>query len=303
MKVAIAGGTGFVGRALTKELLNRGYEIVIFTRKKVVSSDKNIQYIQWLQHEIDNKKIEDIDIFINLAGESINSRWTKKQKQLILRSRVEATNEIVQMIQRMPNKPQILIQASAVGFYGTSLTKTFTEAELHPGEDFLATTVTNWEKSAQQVASVNVRTVYCRFGIILHKSEGALPRMALPYHLFTGGKIGTGQQWVSWIHIDDVVSGILYAIDQPELEGAVNFTTPHPVSMNTFGQLLGKTLHRPHWFPVPAFMLKFILGEMSILVLEGQKALPEKLVKHGFLFQYPQLEAALNDIYPTYKVP
>lgn len=299
MKVAIAGGTGFVGRALTKKLLNRGDQVVIFTRKNKVSTEKNIEYIQWLQHDQQyGQAINDIDVIINLAGESINSgRWTNKRKQLILNSRIETTTEIVRIIEQMPAKPKALIQASAIGYYGTSTTNTFTEEKQTPGDDFLATTVKLWEQTAQQATDLGVRTVFCRFGIILDKSDGALPRIAFPYHYFIGGKIGNGQQWVSWIHLEDVVRGILFTIDNENIHGAVNFTAPSPVTMNTFGKQLSHVLNRPHWLPVPAFMLKMLLGEMSILVIAGQKVLPHQLEQNGFVFHYPQLEKALSDIY------
>ncbi|USK50986.1 TIGR01777 family oxidoreductase [Bacillus sp. CMF12] len=300
MRIAIAGGTGFVGNALVKKLLEIKHEIFILTRN---ISDKqhykNLNYVQWLNDDDSPEDVlEGIDVFINLAGESINSgRWTEERKKRILNSRITATKEVLRIIGRLEEKPYTLINASAVGYYGTSQIETFTEASRKSGTDFLAETVRRWEEEAAKAEEFEVRTVFCRFGIILEKNDGALPRMAFPYKLFAGGTVGTGSQWVSWIHLDDAVNGILFCIDQEQLQGPVNFTSPHPVTMKEFGQILGEVLNRPHWMPAPGFALKIALGEMSTLVLEGQKVLPEKLQSFGFDFLYPDLKAALGDIY------
>lgn len=300
MRIAIAGGTGFVGNALVKKLLGIKHEIFILTRN---ISDKqhykNLNYVQWLNDDDSPEDVlEGIDVFINLAGESINSgRWTEERKKRILNSRITATKEVLRIIGRLEEKPYTLINASAVGYYGTSQIETFTEASRKSGTDFLAETVRRWEEEAAKAEEFEVRTVFCRFGIILEKNDGALPRMAFPYKLFAGGTVGTGSQWVSWIHLDDAVNGILFCIDQEQLQGPVNFTSPHPVTMKEFGQILGEVLNRPHWMPAPGFALKIALGEMSTLVLEGQKVLPEKLQSFGFDFLYPDLKAALGDIY------
>lgn len=300
MRIAIAGGTGFVGNALVKKLLEKKHEIFILTRN---ISDKqhfkNLNYVQWLNdHDSPEDVLESIDVFINLAGESINSgRWTEDRKKRLLNSRITATKEVRRIISRLEEKPYTLINASAVGYYGTSQVETFTESSRKSGTDFLAETVRRWEEEAAKAEEFEVRTVYCRFGIILEKNDGALPRMALPYKLFAGGTVGTGSQWVSWIHLDDAVSGILFCIEHEQLQGPVNFTSPYPVTMKEFGQILGEVLNRPHWMPAPGFALKIALGEMSTLVLEGQKVLPEKLQSFGYEFLYPELKAALSDIY------
>ncbi|UOE56493.1 TIGR01777 family oxidoreductase [Cytobacillus oceanisediminis] len=300
MRIAIAGGTGFVGNALVKKLLEIKHEIFILTRNiSDKQHSKNLNYVQWLNDDDSPEDVlEGIDVFINLAGESINSgRWTEERKKRILNSRITATKEVLRIIGRLEEKPYTLINASAVGYYGTSQIETFTEASRKSGTDFLAETVRRWEEEAAKAEEFEVRTVFCRFGIILEKNDGALPRMAFPYKLFAGGTVGTGSQWVSWIHLDDAVNGILFCIDQEQLQGPVNFTSPHPVTMKEFGQILGEVLNRPHWMPAPGFALKIALGEMSTLVLEGQKVLPEKLQSFGFDFLYPDLKAALGDIY------
>ncbi|WP_404358075.1 TIGR01777 family oxidoreductase [Cytobacillus firmus] len=300
MRIAIAGGTGFVGSVLVKKLLDKNHELFILTRNTADKhSSKNLQYVQWLNDDDSPEDaLESIDVFINLAGESINSgRWTDERKKRILNSRITATREVLRIVSRLEEKPYTLINASAVGYYGTSLNETFTEANSKSGTDFLAETVTRWEEEASKAEEFEVRTVFCRFGIILEKDDGALPRMALPYKLFAGGPVGTGDQWVSWIHLDDVVNGILYCIEHEQLQGPVNFTSPNPLTMKEFGKILGEVLNRPHWLPAPGFALKIALGEMSTLVLEGQKVLPEKLQALGYDFLYPDLRSALRNIY------
>lgn len=300
MRIAIAGGTGFVGSALVKKLLDKKHELFILTRNTADKhSSKNLQYVQWLNDDDSPEDaLESIDVFINLAGESINSgRWTDERKQRILNSRITATREVLRIISRLEEKPYTLINASAVGYYGTSRNETFTEANRKSGTDFLAETVRRWEDEASKAEEFEVRTVFCRFGIILEKNDGALPRMSLPYKLFAGGPVGTGEQWVSWIHLDDVVNGILYCLEHEKLQGPVNFTSPNPLTMKEFGKILGEVLNRPHWLPAPGFALKIALGEMSTLVLEGQKVLPEKLQALGYDFLYPDLRSALRNIY------
>lgn len=300
MKIAVTGGTGFVGRALTKVFVQNGHEVYILTRKKNANENKKqLTYVQWLNDgDRPWEKLEGVDVFINLAGESINSgRWSENRKKRILESRISATNEVLKIVSRLKKKPDVFIQASAVGFYGISDSETFTEDSSEAGDDFLARTVQQWEAAASKVEDLNIRTVYCRFGIILDNLDGALPRIALPYKAFAGGTVGTGNQWVSWIHLKDVVNGILFAVSNKQLKGPVNFTAPNPVKMKEFGRTLGKVLHRPHWMPAPRFALKIALGKMSILVLEGQKVLPQKLLANGYSFLYEDLKNALEDIY------
>ncbi|MFE4521497.1 TIGR01777 family oxidoreductase [Cytobacillus firmus] len=300
MRIAIAGGTGFVGSTLVKQLLEKKHELFILTRNTADKhTSKNLNYVQWLtDDDSPEDALEGIDVFINLAGESINSgRWTDERKKRIFNSRITATREVIRIISRLEEKPYTLINASAVGYYGTSWNETFTEATRKSGTDFLAETVRRWEEEASKAEEFEVRTVFCRFGIILEKNDGALPRMALPYKLFAGGPVGTGDQWVSWIHLDDVVNGILFCIEHEQLQGPVNFTSPNPLKMKEFGKILGEVLNRPHWMPAPGFALKIALGEMSTLVLEGQNVFPEKLQAFGYDFLYPDLRSALRNIY------
>ncbi|MBN6888286.1 uncharacterized protein ACUXCC_003209 [Cytobacillus horneckiae] len=301
MKIALTGGTGFVGKHLTNELLNNGHELYILTRSLANKSEKNnITYVQWLNKEDEpEKQLDGIDVFINLAGESINSgRWTKERKQKILDSRLTSTREVMRIINRLDEKPYTLINASAVGFYGTSQTAVFDEEVRKSGDDFLSLTVKAWEEEAMHAEKEwEIRTAFCRFGIILDKHEGALPRMALPYKLFAGGTIGDGEQWLSWIHIRDVVGAIEFIIKNESIDGPVNFTAPSPVTMKNFGKMLGKALNRPHWLPVPEPAIELALGEMSILITKGQKVLPSKLLKSGYQFHYSNLQTVLQAIY------
>lgn len=298
MKVVIAGGTGFVGRALSNLLLQKGHDVIVLTRNKNKQSDARITYIEWLNNEsIEYEKLNDVDAIINLAGESINNRWTTTMKEHILTSRLKTTESIHQLIKKLSKKPNVYIQASAIGFYGTSDTETFTEKHEQAGNDFLAKVVSNWEQIGKRIENEGIRTVYMRFGVVLDRNEGALPRLVFPYKLFTGGTIGNGKQWISWIHINDVCKLILFAIEQKDLNGIVNVTAPNPVQMKTFGKTVSRVLKRPHWLPVPAFVLKTMLGEMSMLILKGQRVLPEKALQHGFTFQFNTVQETLEDLF------
>ncbi|RFU69409.1 TIGR01777 family oxidoreductase [Bacillus sp. V59.32b] len=299
MKIAIAGGSGFVGTALTGELLKEKHEVYILTRNpdKHIPDDA-VRYVRWLRDgSHPEKDLEGIDVFMNLSGESLNSgRWTDDRKRRIVESRMQSSKEMVRILSQLQKKPKTVINASAIGYYGTSEVNTYTEETASDGDDFLSRTVQLWEKEAMKASSYTERIVLTRFGVILGEKEGALSSIVLPYKLFGGGKIGSGRQWMSWIHIKDVTRAIIFCMNHQDIQGQVNFTSPNPVHMDLFGRTVGKVLHRPHWFPVPAFMLSTLLGEMSVLVLEGQKVIPEKLLSHHFEFSYPDLSSALEDL-------
>ncbi|MCF6139307.1 TIGR01777 family oxidoreductase [Pseudalkalibacillus berkeleyi] len=298
MKIAISGGTGFVGAALTDQFIKQNHHVYVLTRNPTGKPEKeNVTYIEWMHDNGELPTLSGIDAFINLAGETINGRWTDEKKEKILSSRIHATREILKIIERMESKPKVLINASAIGYYGTSKSKTFDEHTSTSGDDFLAHVTAEWEKEAMKAEQNGVRVVRTRFGLILAKNEGALPRMTLPYKLYVGGPIGSGKQWYSWIHINDVVGMIDHALNDDSLEGAVNATSPHPVQMDDFGKILAKTLNRPHWLPLPAFVLQIGLGEMSTLILEGQKVVPRKALDHQYKFMYPTLSSALAAIF------
>ncbi|AMO86920.1 Epimerase family protein [Solibacillus isronensis B3W22] len=298
MKVAIAGGTGMVGRRLSKLLLEKGHEVIILTRGEQQVKN-NIHYVQWLNDDSTPELfMENTDAFVNLAGVSLNEgRWTDEQKQKILSSRIESTDEVIRILQNLMDKPKVLINASAVGIYPVSEKAVYTEQAPEKASDFLGSVVVQWEERAMQAQQLGIRTCLTRFGVILEKGEGALPMMILPYKLGVGGTIGSGRQWLSWIHVEDVARAILFAIENDTLSGPINFTTPNVKRMKQFGQSISHALKRPHWFPVPSIALKIALGEKSMLVLEGQHVLPEKLLNANFEFKFISVEDAIRDLY------
>ncbi|MFC7320235.1 TIGR01777 family oxidoreductase [Halobacillus campisalis] len=298
MNIVVTGGTGFVGSKLTEELVQSGHHVYILTRNPDGHENTaSTTFVGWLKDEFSPwEELPSVDAIVNLAGESLNSgRWTEEKKQSIMQSRIDATEGVLELIQKLKTKPEALINASAVGYYGQSKTKTFTEETVEPGDDFLANVVVEWEKRAAKAADLGVRTAYIRFGIVLGE-QGALPKMAIPYKLMIGGRIGSGEQWISWIHVDDVVGLIRYAIEHSHVKGPVNGTAPNPKRNKDFGQTLGDVINRPHWIPAPAFALKTALGEMSIMLLGGQSVVPKKAIEYGYEFKYPELEPALQSI-------
>ncbi|MDN4492562.1 TIGR01777 family oxidoreductase [Ureibacillus aquaedulcis] len=297
MKVVIAGGSGFIGSKLSNLLISEGHEIVILTRKENGAS-KGIKYVKWLEEgTAPETELANVDAFINLAGASINDgRWTEQHQEQIYNSRMEATDELLRIIEALPQKPSTFINASAIGIYPVSLNAEYTENSTITPNDFLGRTVYDWENKAKLLEKYGIRTILMRLGVVLGKDGGALPLMALPYKLFAGGTVGSGKQWVSWIHVMDVVRAISFALNNTRLNGPVNVTSPSPLRMGEFGKTIGSVLNRPHWFPAPAIMMKLALGQKSKLVLEGQKVLPKVLMEEGFYFDFPNLDLALKDL-------
>lgn len=297
MKIAISGGTGMVGRKFSDLLLANGHDVIVLTRGESYEAN-GIRYVQWLQEGTKPElQLENLDAFVNLAGVSLNEgRWTKEQKDKIYSSRMESTDEVLRILSVVQQKPHVLINASAVGIYPISETAIYTEQSPEKAQDFLGTVVQEWEQRALQAQKLGIRTCLSRFGVILAKGEGALPMMTLPYKLGVGGTIGSGMQWLSWIHVEDVASALLFVIENEALSGPINFTTPNVKRMKDFGKSIGAALHRPHWLPVPAAVLKLALGEKSVLVLEGQHVLPEKLLNAKFEFQFVSVQEAIRDL-------
>ena len=287
-----------VGRKFSNLLLSQGHEVIVLTRNKSHQAN-GIQFVQWLKDDAKPELyLEDLDAFVNLAGTPLNEgRWTKKQKLKIYNSRIQTTDEIIRIFHALQNKPHVFLNASAVGIYPVSESAIYTEQTTEKAQDFLGTVVQDWENHAQYAQQLGIRTCFCRFGVILAKDEGALPLMVLPYKLGIGGKIGSGKQWVSWIHVDDVAKALLFVIEQKQLNGPINFTTPNVNRMKDFCKTIGAVLHRPYWIHIPSTTLKIVLGEKSKLILEGQQVFPEKLVNAGFEFQYASLNDALRNLY------
>lgn len=304
MKLAICGGTGFIGSHLSEYWRKQGHEVTIVTRKARdhnpdgIKPEPNkpdvIKYVTWDELNSNPLPLESLDAVVNLAGESLNQRWTEDTKTKIRQSRLDSVHRLGDILDQLTNKPKAVVQSSAVGIYGTSQTDTYNEYSKVASNDFLSDVCIQWENAALQRFN-NTRLVLVRTGLVLG-NKGAYPLMQLPYKLGVGGPIGDGEQWVSWIHIDDMVKLIDYAVRTPEMCGPVNATSPHPVTNGNFGKTIGKVLRRPHFFPVPSFMLKAILGEMSILILEGQKAVPDKAQECGFQFDFPRLEDAIRQL-------
>lgn len=293
MNILIFGGTGFIGQHLTKAFIKKGYHVYISTRTpNKYRSTKNITYVN---SHVAVRDLPKIDAVINLAGESLFGYWTENKKKRILQSRIQSTKRIVQLMEQMEHSPEVFINASAIGYYGTSDEVIFTEATKQHGEDFLATVVRKWEDAAARAESLDIRTVYTRFGIVLGE-QGALPLMSLPIKLGIGGKIGSGEQYMSWVHIDDVVGMLLFAIED-NLSGPINITAPIPEQNKYFIKKLAKILKRPAFFPAPNILLKTILGEMSLLITDGQYVLPEKIQRAGYKFKFESLESALKNIF------
>lgn len=303
MKIAITGATGLVGSRLVAQLKQQGHQILVFTRnpskaQKVfpASAFPNLEVVQYTPQESGawQQRVSGCDAVINLAGEPIAQRWSSQQKKAIMESRQIGTRKLVEAIAIADQKPQVLVSGSAVGYYGTSGTTSFDESN-DSGQDFLAQVCQNWEAEAQKVTEFGVRLVILRIGIVL-ANGGALGKMLGPFKMFAGGPIGSGQQWFSWIHRDDLVKLIIQAVEQENMSGVYNATAPNPVRMSKLCQTLGEVLNRPSWLPVPDFVLEILLGDGAIVVLEGQRVLPKKTQASGFSFQYPDLKPALAEI-------
>jgi uncharacterized protein len=299
MKIIIAGGTGQIGGRLSRLLAKSGHEVWVLTRRSgKTSALGNLQFAAWDARTAGAwvRLVDGADVVVNLTGENIGGKpWSAKQLALIRSSRTEAGRALVEAVKAASEKPALLVQASAVGFYGTD--KDYALDENSPaGTDLLADICLEWEGSTREVEDLGLRRVIIRTGLVLEKNKGVLPRMLLPFRLFSGGPLGDGRQVLSWIHLEDELAAIKFLIEDPAAAGAYNLTAPAPVTNGEFGRVLARVIHRPFWLAVPAFALKLILGAQSKLVLEGQEVLPERLKQGGFKFQYPYLHEALEDI-------
>lgn len=314
MKIAITGARGLIGSRLTERLLQNNAEVLHISRgckskevadlragdTKVGLKDvAKVRCLSWGALETDWEELEGLTALVHLAGETINQRWTKQAKQRIRQSRVETTILLSEIVKRLHNKPEVVINGSAIGVYGSDPEFVFDETSEVYGpskggkDDFLAQVVKDWEAAADEYEST--RVVKLRTGVVLDAKQGALPKMVLPYKLGIGGPIGSGKQWLSWIHIDDMVRIIEFCIHN-KLEGAVNAVSPQPVRNEDFGKSIASVLRRPHYLPLPSFVLRVGLGEMSSLLLEGQRVTPARLMEHGFQFEYDTLEKALKNL-------
>ncbi len=303
MRVAVTGATGFVGSRLVERLQAEGHQVLVLARKPERAAQifptaifPAVEVVAYTPLESGEwqQRISGCDGVVNLAGEPISERWTAAHKQSIVDSRQVGTQKLVEAIAHSNPKPSVLVSASAIGFYGTSETAAFDETSA-AGDDFLAEVCKVWEAEAQKVTEAGVRLVILRIGVVLAMG-GAIAKMLTPFKLFAGGPIGTGRQWFSWIHREDLVNLIMQALTQPSMEGVFNATAPNPVRMAEFCNTLGQVMNRPSWLPVPAFAIEALLGDGAIVVLEGQQVLPQRTQTTGFQYQYPALKTALEEV-------
>jgi uncharacterized protein len=294
MRVLMTGASGLVGTALAADLRAAGATANRFVRPGAAAAAGDVEWNPETG-EMNLAAAEGVDAVVNLAGASIGGgRWTAKRKALLRSSRVDLTERLVAGLGRLKKPPAILVSASAIGYYGDRGEESLTEASAS-GQDFLAAITRDWEAAAMKAGQFGMRTVIARFGIVLAKNGGALPRMLTPFKMGVGGRIGSGKQWMSWVALDDVVGAIRFAMDDAAVRGPVNVVAPNPARNAEFTRVLARVLRRPAIFPAPAFALRFALGEMAdALLLSSQRVVPEKLAQQRFQFQYADLEAALR---------
>ena len=293
MKVLITGASGLIGRALQKSFREKGYEMLLASRKET----KDAEHIQWDPDAgfSEPERLDGIDAVVHLAGESVfGLSWSDAKKKAIRDSRVDGTRVIVETISKLKARPKVLVAASAIGFYGDRGEDEMTESSA-AGDTFLAEVSKDWEAEARRAEDSGIRTVLLRTGIVLSKDGGALGTMLTPFKFGVGGVVGSGKQWMSWISLDDHIRVINYAIENESVRGALNSVSPHPVTNQEFTKTLGEVLYRPTILPLPSFAVNMVLGEMGdALLLASTRVLPKRLEDAGFEFEYPDLKRAIE---------
>jgi uncharacterized protein (TIGR01777 family) len=300
MRTIITGGTGLIGRALAANLAADGHEVILLSRKpeRATGLPQGVRAEQWDARTAEGwgHLADGADAIVNLVGESLaDGRWTAERKRRIRDSRVLGGNAVVQAVDAAAEKPKVVIQSSGIGFYGPTGDEEITE-EASPGNDFLAFTSRDWEASTAPLDDMGIRRPIIRSSAVLSTKGGALPRMLLPYKFFAGGPLSNGQQWFPWIHIDDEVGAIRFLMEHPEASGPFNLCAPNPVRNIEFSRAVGKTMSRPAMLPTPGFALRLLFGEMATVLLDGQRAVPQRLADLGYTFLFPDVEAALKDL-------
>ncbi len=298
MRVVVTGGTGFLGKALVARLASAGHETVVLTRDpgRAAPLPAGARAEAWGGGATAWERLVDgAGALVNLAGEPVAQRWTAEAKERIVASRLEAAARLRAAVERATVRPAVLVNASAVGFYGDRGDEELTE-ESPAGKGFLAETTRRWEEAAESLAPLVPRIVRLRIGVVLGEGGGALPKMLLPFRFGAGGPLGSGRQWVPWVHLDDVSGLALLAVDDPRIRGPLNAVAPNPVRMAELARTLGRVLHRPAFAPAPAFVLKAVLGEMATAVLDSARVVPAKAQALGYGFRHPDLEEALRRI-------
>ena len=294
MRLLITGGTGFIGTPLCRTLTQHGHELLVLTRQPHTRPpQERVLFLSWQTDEW-QRAMAQVDGVINLAGGSLaTKRWNPQQKRAIQESRTKTTQALINAIEAHQKRPTVLVNASAIGYYGPRGDEELTEVD-PPGNGFLADTCLAWEAEAQRAQRLGVRVVRLRIGLVLAAGGGALAKMVPPFRFFLGGPLGSGRQWISWVHREDVIGLIEWALAHPELSGVVNATAPNPVTMREFCRELGRALRRPSWVVVPAVALRLLLGEMADLLLTGQRVIPRIALRSGYRFMYPELKPALQ---------
>ena len=296
MRVLVVGGSGFIGKTLCPKLLKNGNQVSVLTRSlnKPDGWPESINFITELKNGD-----EYYDVIINLAGEPLNkSRWNDEVKNNIYKSRIQTTQKIINFIEESESKPKLLISGSAIGFYGNHQEEIFTEESMPADDGFTHKLCEDWEKAAEQAVKYGTRVCLLRTGIVLGKNGGVLAEMTPIFNFGLGAKLGDGKQWMSWIHIDDVVDIIVFLIDNDHLSGPFNLTSPEAVSNERFSHELATTLHRPFFLTMPEFVVKMLFGEMGeTLLLKGQRVVPSKLLSSGYRFKFSTIGLALEGIF------
>lgn len=302
----IIAGTGMIGRTLTVDLLADNHDVTVLSRSPAAYENAfpaEIHFRKWDGTSAAGWQdaVEGVDAIVNFAGESIAGdhfipdRWTARKKRRVLESRLLSGRAVVEAVAAASDRPPILVQASAIGFYGPREDEAIYDSE-SPGDDFLASVCVEWEAATKPVEELGVRRIILRTGLVQTLEGGPLPRLILPFRLYAGGWFGSGRQWWSWIHMADVVRAIRFLIDHDSASGPFNITAPNPLTAKEFGRVLGRVMGRPAYLPVPGFAMRLFLGEVSTIVLDGQRAEPQKLEALGFEFSYPDAESALREI-------
>ena len=299
MNILITGGTGLIGTALKESLQEKGHQITIVSRnpQQIVPGAR---LISW---DLDPliTELEGTDAVVNLAGASLagnnplDMRWTKIRRREIINSRIKAGETLCVALEKAQQKPEILIQASAIGYYGNIGKDQVDESDL-AGSDFLARVCQSWEASTSRAEELGVRRIIARIGLVLSDKGGLLPLLSLPFRLFLGGPMGSGEQFMSWIHIADLVKSLEHFLENANTQGIYNITTPEPVTNRGFAAEMGRSLNKPNWLPIPGFAMKLALGKAATLALDGREVLPGRLLESGFQYQFSQLPQALDDL-------
>ncbi len=300
MNILIPGGTGLLGTALSAELIAQGHQVWVLSRSpNRAAGSGQVQFAQWDARTATGwgHLVNQMDAIVNLAGANIGTwPWTPSRKERIRTSRIDAGRAICEAVQNAGKKPGVLIQASGVGAYGPSGDIWLDETAGY-GQDFQSKVCVDWEASTRPVEAQGVRRVVIRTGVVMARQGGWMVPLITAFRLFASGPLGSGRQWWSWIHLEDYVHGVIHLINQPAAVGTYNLAAPNPSQMNTFGRELARVLKRPYWIPAPAFALRLVLGEMSDLILYGQRVSSKKMIESGYSYRYATLRPALEDLF------